>query len=71
MNHDAAGAVADHGSALLRALEHSDSAALLSAADGRVLHNNAGAVRMLGFELAEMIGHTPLSRISGRHTDAD
>ncbi len=71
MNHDAAGAVADHGNALLRALEHSDSAALLSAADGRVLHINAGAVRMLGFEPAEMIGQTPLSMISGRHTDAE
>ncbi|CAN5495046.1 EAL domain-containing protein [soil metagenome] len=71
MDHLAAGAVADHGSALLRALEHSDSAALLSDADGRVLHINAGAVRMLGFEPAEMIGRTPLGRISGRHTDTE
>ncbi|CAN5910059.1 EAL domain-containing protein [soil metagenome] len=71
MRHDAAGAVADHGQALLRALEQSDSAALLGDSDGRVLHINAGAVRMLGFSPAEMIGRTPLGMISGRHTDVD
>ena len=51
------------------ALNHTDSAAVVTTPDGRVVYANEGFTQMLGYKMSEMLGKRPTDFVVGPYSD--
>ncbi|APW37707.1 hypothetical protein RD110_11275 [Rhodoferax koreense] len=54
---------------MARAIDASDNAIIVADPNGKVVAINGGVTRMLGFDLADMVGRRPDQILAGPHTD--